>query len=445
MTATPLTIADAEFWRRPLQDRMDDFAVLRAEAPFTRSEIPNLMTGEIDEFFAVTRYAELVEISRHPQDYCSGKGSTNISDMPPEALGVLRLVHRHGRSPPRPPARHRRPLVHPPAPPGRPRLGRDHLHRGHRRHVRAGRGRPGRGHLPAVPAAGHLRHDGHPPQRVRHRPARHQRDPRRRRPRDDGLERRASDLIGALLRRRHGAHQAHERAGRVPPQEPHRRPHLRAGPQRPRRGHARPRGDRARSSSSWPSPATTRPAPPPASACTCSPRTPISARSGRTTWTASPPPPSTRSSGSPRRSRSCGAPSRATSRCRATTSRRTTSSSSSTAPPTATRWCSRTPSAFDVRRDPNPHVGFGGPGPHFCLGAHLARRELSVVVPPAPHPPARHRGRGRSRPPRGARRPAGGRHQAPAGALHPHRPRRRQLSQRTRLRPPSTKRVWPVA
>ena len=37
------------------------------------------------------------------------------------------------------------------------------------------------------------------------------------------------------------------------------------------------------------------------------------------------------------------------------------------------------PERFDVLRDPNPHVGFGGPGPHFCLGAHLARRELAVA------------------------------------------------------------------
>ncbi|HLU56448.1 MAG TPA: cytochrome P450 [Pseudonocardia sp.] len=37
------------------------------------------------------------------------------------------------------------------------------------------------------------------------------------------------------------------------------------------------------------------------------------------------------------------------------------------------------PDAFDVRRSPNPHVGFGGAGPHFCLGAHLARREMTVM------------------------------------------------------------------
>ncbi|GII84895.1 methyl-branched lipid omega-hydroxylase [Sphaerisporangium siamense] len=34
---------------------------------------------------------------------------------------------------------------------------------------------------------------------------------------------------------------------------------------------------------------------------------------------------------------------------------------------------------FDITRKPNPHVGFGGPGPHFCLGANLARQEIKIM------------------------------------------------------------------
>jgi cytochrome P450 len=37
------------------------------------------------------------------------------------------------------------------------------------------------------------------------------------------------------------------------------------------------------------------------------------------------------------------------------------------------------PWMFDVTRTPNHHVGFGGGGTHFCLGANLARREIAMV------------------------------------------------------------------
>jgi cholest-4-en-3-one 26-monooxygenase len=37
------------------------------------------------------------------------------------------------------------------------------------------------------------------------------------------------------------------------------------------------------------------------------------------------------------------------------------------------------PFRFDITRDPNPHVGFGGHGAHYCLGANLARQEIRLI------------------------------------------------------------------
>ncbi|MES4909329.1 MULTISPECIES: cytochrome P450 [unclassified Streptomyces] len=37
------------------------------------------------------------------------------------------------------------------------------------------------------------------------------------------------------------------------------------------------------------------------------------------------------------------------------------------------------PEDFDITRDPNPHLGFGGGGPHFCLGKSLAELEIRLI------------------------------------------------------------------
>ena len=37
------------------------------------------------------------------------------------------------------------------------------------------------------------------------------------------------------------------------------------------------------------------------------------------------------------------------------------------------------PYAFNILRDPNPHMGFGGTGAHYCIGANLARMTIDLI------------------------------------------------------------------
>ena len=74
------------FWTQPLADRMLEFAEMREHGPFVMAEFDNPMSGLHERFYGVTRYAELIEISKRPQDFCSGNGAVSIPDMPAEAL-----------------------------------------------------------------------------------------------------------------------------------------------------------------------------------------------------------------------------------------------------------------------------------------------------------------------------------------------------------------------
>ncbi len=75
-----------QFWTQGLEDRMADFAEIREIGPFVPVSFDNPLTLEKETFHAVTRFEEVLEISRRPKDFCSGNGAVSIADMPTEAL-----------------------------------------------------------------------------------------------------------------------------------------------------------------------------------------------------------------------------------------------------------------------------------------------------------------------------------------------------------------------
>jgi methyl-branched lipid omega-hydroxylase len=85
MTVAGIDLSDTEFWGLPLTDRAAAFALLRAQGRppfFEEPEVPFSEKGP--GYYALVRHADVVEASRHPQIFCSGKGATSIADLPVE-------------------------------------------------------------------------------------------------------------------------------------------------------------------------------------------------------------------------------------------------------------------------------------------------------------------------------------------------------------------------
>ncbi|MBA3304241.1 MAG: cytochrome P450 [Acidimicrobiia bacterium] len=84
--ADAVNLSDQELWLRPTEEREAAFAALRRDRPvafFEEPEIPGFPRGP--GYWAVTRYADVWTASRRPEIFTSGRG-VNIGDMPQEII-----------------------------------------------------------------------------------------------------------------------------------------------------------------------------------------------------------------------------------------------------------------------------------------------------------------------------------------------------------------------
>jgi cytochrome P450 len=82
-------LGSLEFWGRPAEERDRYFAWLRREAPISRHQPPEDILGLPDQgrmsYWAIVRYEDVRSISRDAKSFCSGQG-TQFVDAPPEFL-----------------------------------------------------------------------------------------------------------------------------------------------------------------------------------------------------------------------------------------------------------------------------------------------------------------------------------------------------------------------
>lgn len=83
-------LSDPEFWTRPWAERDAVFDEMRATEPVKFFEEPDpVILPQGPGYWALTRHADVVEASRKADLFCSGRGGSNIGDVPDEMLEFL--------------------------------------------------------------------------------------------------------------------------------------------------------------------------------------------------------------------------------------------------------------------------------------------------------------------------------------------------------------------
>lgn len=89
MNLDQIDLSTTEFWQLPIADRSAAFATLRREDPLRYFDLPMRdaqFGGDPEErgYYALVRYEDVVQASKHPELFCSGQGATGVFDQPPE-------------------------------------------------------------------------------------------------------------------------------------------------------------------------------------------------------------------------------------------------------------------------------------------------------------------------------------------------------------------------
>ena len=87
MIPSAARLIEPSFWTQTLEDRMAEFAQIRELGAVLPIEVVNPLAGDVAEtFYALPRFDEVVQVSKNPDKFCSGRGATSVFDLPMEML-----------------------------------------------------------------------------------------------------------------------------------------------------------------------------------------------------------------------------------------------------------------------------------------------------------------------------------------------------------------------